>query len=650
AARPEARAGRAAAGASGGAGGPAVRSGGGPPRSRAAAASAPRSHRDRIVPEGTAPRSRARFGPADAPANAVDDLPRTMERWSERRIDAASAVDELESIRRRLLTLVDRVDDRLNEKRLVEALAEAGSVCREDLKELTTQELIDRVTSSGCDPMETDAPGGSTNSKRDANEALAADAAVDGGSKRRRPLTCPQCFERIAASTSCGTCELCEDAGICDACFSPCSSCRRLTCADCLMCCDGCGTRHHCSDCMANGGGKCVICRRKKAARNPPVRAAPGQRKGGAYGHPSLGHANGLRGYPQFYPPSNAPLPTQFARHAQNQFHMVYPQFHQQQPGANAAAATPLANPPLRQLPNVLPNPANQSKPSLPHSIHRFIISKSGTMGLNIMRKTRTKECVISTVHPDSVALKYGIEVGDEIVLPPAFARGEAPDTYALFLAAARHRPLIFEVKRPFARHGACTHPLQGALSLHRFVINEPGPLGLSLKKKLLSNLQMTSVHSIAPNSLADIHGIRVDDVLCRPYTQGCDKVDSFEWIREVAANGARPFVIEAWRAISDASSRRSFPDTVASENPFMFTFASAVAPPALPANGNGGRAVGKDKEIILLDDDSDDTTTWQCDFCGLDDFQSYEHCASHEKICPHRNDNASEEKKKDSD
>jgi len=70
--------------------------------------------------------------------NNTSSLPQ-IERFSEYRIDNATTISELESIRNRLLILVERTEDRLTEKRVVDAMSNYGE---ENLEILTTGELM----------------------------------------------------------------------------------------------------------------------------------------------------------------------------------------------------------------------------------------------------------------------------------------------------------------------------------------------------------------------------------------------------------------------------------------------------------------------------------------------------------------------------
>ncbi len=111
------------------------------------------------------------------------------ERWSEYRIDAAATPAELETIRSRLLKLVDRVGDRLRDKSLAESLDQIGgkSDATKNLKELTMPDLMARleekveksvaVDEDGVDPGGREnfplVIGRNANGKCSANKALA---------------------------------------------------------------------------------------------------------------------------------------------------------------------------------------------------------------------------------------------------------------------------------------------------------------------------------------------------------------------------------------------------------------------------------------------------------------------------------------------
>ncbi|KAL3811788.1 hypothetical protein ACHAXA_005179 [Cyclostephanos tholiformis] len=188
----------------------------------------------------------------DPSQNYRENQTPARERFSEYRIDNAASIAELESIRRRLLNLVDRVDARLKDMRFAEAMSSIFG--KETIDELSTQELMDILSQE----IDKSAQAGSCNStSSDANgrgimkEALEDAIIRDKAGKRRRyPVTCPLCFDRITSPTLIA-CEICDEDGICNNCHVNCSSCHRSTCADCLMSCDGCGSSYNCSDCVA---------------------------------------------------------------------------------------------------------------------------------------------------------------------------------------------------------------------------------------------------------------------------------------------------------------------------------------------------------------------------------------------------------------
>jgi hypothetical protein len=116
--------------------------------------------------------------------------------------------------------------------------------------------------------------------------------------------------------------------------------------------------------------------------------------------------------------------------------------------------------------------------------------------------------------------------------MPPKSA---SIDIYDLFIKATIQRPLLFEVKCPYNN---AVPPkklaLNGPHSLHRFVINETGTLGIALQQNPYS--ATTTVVSIKPNSLRDIYGFHENDVICEPLNSVVALAQSDErpWIVQV--------------------------------------------------------------------------------------------------------------------
>ena len=594
------------------------------------------------------------------PANEIP----ARERFSEYRIDNAASIAELESIRLRLLTLVDRADVRLREMRFAEALA--GSFGKETIKELSTHDLmdmlskeIDKSAKSGCRDsvaMIGDLSNEDTNGKRNTGNALEGAQTNDEASKRR-PLsaTCPLCFEKIVSPTS-TACEICEDDGICDKCYVYCSCCHRATCADCLMSCDGCGSNYHCSDCMAFGGGKCVVCRpkAKNQSNGMPRTASIDQGSRTKSRHfknttSSLSRGNQMIGLPQYrYPPIH-PFPRTIAH----------------PPKTALGTATHPTNTAMSKQSHAT------SKPVLLYSIHRFLISEDGTIGINLTKLPQSRKCLISTVHDNSVAGHHGIKERDEIIAPRATS-GMDPDAYSLFINACKHRPLLFEVKRPYIPQNHAHNLMLGCHSLHRFIITKLGPLGIVLE---MENA-IVRLKSVTPNSLGDLYGLRNNDILCKPSTNGELQQDS-KSVVEAVRSGTRPYIIEVWRALptlmAETSIKMPEPTSGKNENPFMFSFPSeeltteemssdcaskitagqvekmdmkesSIEKSTDAKNGEVG------KEIISIDDDSIDDPRdgpWECDIC-MTEFDTYDKAAECENKCRGRDDSAEEEKKKD--
>jgi len=691
--------------------------------------------------------------------NNTSSLPQ-IERFSEYRIDNATTISELESIRNRLLILVERTEDRLTEKRVVDAMSNYGE---ENLEILTTGELMRRLTkvvdeTTAMDEDDTAASGDKSNGKRSGDEL------TNKNNKRQctsQATTCPLCFDTTTSSTTTGTCQVCEDTNICNQCYAPCSCCKRPTCADCLMVCDGCGKVYHCADCMIFGDGKCKTCRSKKTAA--PPRAAPPAPSyvpryvNGAYvglqyqqQQPSqvptavrktsisaMGQMNARLGQPQSQKrygdrysaanvkarhnqdgsvrPATAPKQSPGGRFAQpkgrarkdcdwdavrgvwipkvqqlkavRKTTKVRPSFtgHQdiaakakQLAAAQQSGRLPNPPPPHKDTVANLAKTAIAAKPPPPppqqHSFHRFIISEKGTIGLNFTLETKTNKVRVTTVHPNSMALKHDVQVGDEILAPSSYTESDTPNVYKLFLAGASSRPLLFEVSRP------CTDSslvkLGGSAAsvgkvLHRFIITREGSLGMTcVKDALISSHEgeaTTRISEVAPNSLSDIHGVQVDDIICKPGSNGAEMVD-FKSFIALAKSGVRPLTVEVLRDVG--GERKPTPSThsSANANPYVLffpgdsqeepekkaqpqkdkqtqlsrTYESIVpdlAPRKLP---NGFERPSTHKEgsqspinveeekkstsndeaakVIAIDSDSDEEeeTAWECDFCQV--------------------------------
>ena len=423
--------------------------------------------------------------------NAPTFIP-SLERFSEFRIDQASSIDDLEYIRHRLVVLLDRVNARLIEKR------ETG-----------------------------------------------AKTINEGGKSKRQCKPCPLCLEKPGLSSTLastmGSCEICEESGLCNRCYVSCPSCHRSTCADCLFSCGDCGLRYHCSDCVIFGEGKCMECR--ELAKTGEKGATVGLQKG----KKNQSHPQKSRPLPQSnmvpvavaHPPK--PLPPINASSA-NQAQTVYPSISEIQP-------------------NSRPMPSSQL-----YSIHRFIISDEGKIGIDVKSFTKGRRCIVANVITNSIAFNIGVQARDEIILPKSTTveQNTHRDVYDLFLEAAKHRPLLLEVKRPYKFVPAPSNlKLDGPHALHRFVIAQAGSLGMSVSPRYPG---LTIVSTIQPNSLGDLYGFCEDDIICNSYESFCISADS----------GERPWIVNVLRAVSttiEGPRRRPIRRFCSVENPFTFKF-----------------------------------------------------------------------------
>jgi hypothetical protein len=347
----------------------------------------------------------------------------------------------------------------------------------------------------------------------------------------------------------------------------------------------------------------------------------------------------------------------------------------------------PFCPPPSQPFPCTTAHPAKIafSKPSharsralLLYSIHRFIISDTGTIGINLTKLPQARKCLISTVHPDSIAGRHGLEEGDEILAPRFTSGVEHSDVYNLFISASKHRPLLFEIKRPYKPPSNTRTLLPRHHSLHRFIITKPGRLGIFLE---IDN-SMVRLNSVTLNSLGDFYGLRKNDILCKPLTNGELYRDMTSFV-EAVKSCERPFIIEVWRALPTSTRHLitsiRMPDSTSSksENPFMFSFPpeeptiDKVRAPAdasevterqmemLDTGEEGSTQATNElnvkkgdvgKEIISIDDDSIDDSCdgpWECDICKTE-FDTFDKALECEIKCGMRNDSAEEEKKKD--
>ena len=449
---------------------------------------------------------------------------------------------------------------------------------------------------------------------------------ADNSNKRQRPC-CPLCFRTNPSQHSPPICNICEESSLCSQCYSRCMNCYRLTCADCLMGCDSCGSRQYCSDCMMGCGGQCTLCRPLKKGSN----AKKKPKKGTPISHliRMTGAPFPKGGYPAGATAINGPP----VAHLERMTGVPFPK------GGYSAGATTMNGPPVAHLERTtvpflkggysagttktngptnnsvnrsvaplqqhtngplngsqyqpLQPPQQQPKelPSQLYSTHRFIITETGTLGLTIGHDPETQHASVRLIQPKSITDHHGVQTNDVIIRPFG---GSAVNCYYSFVEACKQRPLIFEVKRPSHPPAAAG---QSSQSLHRFIITETGKLGITIGE---GKNCMTSITHVVPNSTADIHGVRANDVICKPFLEGRANITTYHWFMDLVASGKRPLVFEVWRKepATPANDRDNLAiHTASSENPFTYR-------PAMPA------AACVTNEISMSAESTDKKTT----------------------------------------
>jgi len=480
-----------------------------------------------------------------------------LERFSEYRIDDANSITELEAIRHRLLILVERTNTRLKDMRVRQALGrEIGvkGVEKLSIKELVKMlsEQVEEPTDNVDEPSSADeGPAMTTNGKR--NHSETEEKSSRPGKKQR---CCPLCFStshlqsgtnRSSAArgvaTRSITCSVCEDDGICFKCHSRCLKCLNLICADCFVCCSKCNSSAYCSECVESGNGKCASClaAEQQAQKRAEKRAEKKTNEP----------------LPTVVKPSNRGIPTQITVRASEK-------------KINESLPLPTAKP----LPPKTIFGATDSKPSESKIVHRFYIT-GDTRKIGCTLKgpggPGGARITIVGIEANSVAAQLGIQEDDELFVPGMPVEKMRND----FLAAlTKPRPTVFHVLRSYPKQA--NDALQLQMPLHRFIINEPGVLGLTLRKMGSASY----ISSVVPGSVAERHGICVNDILCKPFTNGSEISGMYDWFLQRARSNTRPLIFEVLRQKSVAPKPRySFGD----ENPFLYQLPDGLS--AVEAN-----------------------------------------------------------------
>ena len=485
----------------------------------------------------------------------TDALP-TLERWSEYRIDAAKSINELEAIRHRLLSLLEKTNVRLKEMRVQKALGNTLDI--EGAGKLSIKELIDliheEVEASSEKNVVVDSPTSAA-----ATTAIGKRNHVELGEQSSFPTKkrrcCPLCLSTThlasgkindrndtkggITASSIVTCGICEDNDICSKCHSLCLKCRKITCADCFASCSRCNSSAYCSDCVDGGEGKCFVCcksderaqqranKNTEQMRNKPV--------------PMLIGVNQVRNLGVWQDPVNFKSPS----------HRI------NQGCTNSLAMLP---PPLPAEITIRPNEADSKLPES-YSEHRFFLCGDiDKIGFNVAKVGG--KVTLSGIRENSVAAKHGVREGDVVILPGM----ECAKIFDYFIAAGKKpRPMIFHVQR------SCS----SQRCVHRFIVHEEGILGVRLRKKGADAI----ISHVFPRSVAEKHGLCVNDVICKPPSNGAENRTrgTYDWFQLMAKSNIRPFVFEVWRVTSLAPAPRY---TFGDENPFLYRLSECSSGP----------------------------------------------------------------------
>lgn len=151
-----------------------------------------------------------------------------VECWSEYQIDRTKSLPKLEGIRHRLITLLDRVESRINEELVIKALRENEF----------------GIAEYSMDYQNPD------NTRASEERNFGEEGRID---------CCPLCLStedkdpKNSSEGLEGSCELCDARNFCRHCRSKCQICSRNCCVDCLMGCSECGSGAFCCDCAGYG-------------------------------------------------------------------------------------------------------------------------------------------------------------------------------------------------------------------------------------------------------------------------------------------------------------------------------------------------------------------------------------------------------------
>eukprot|EP00984_Skeletonema_dohrnii_P010426 scaffold4055_cov129-Skeletonema_dohrnii-CCMP3373.AAC.2 len=497
-----------------------------------------------------------------------------LERWSEYRIDAAKSITELEAIRHRLLSLLEKTNSRLKEMRVQRALQ--NEVVAKDAEKLSIKELIDILS----EQVEESSGNGDESAAMATTTGKRTHSEIEEQSSlsRKRQRCCPLCLctshlpsesNRSGASrgvaTRSVTCSVCEDDGICFKCHSRCLKCLKAICADCFATCSKCNSSAYCSDCVDGGNGKCASCCKSEQQAQKRAEKRAEKRRNEPQPRPAIrDNRMPRRAVPRNEGVGGAPIESPSARRKQRDSLIKLP-------------------PPV---PAQITVREADSKPSESYAEHRFCISGDiEKIGCCIRGPTDGKMRIVD-IQENSLAAQHGFQEGDEVFVP-----GMPCDKLkSYFIAAVRDpRPMIFHVRRFCSK-------LADDSTVHRFVVHERGTLGVKIKRMG----DTTTLSCVNPGSVAEKHGLCKNDILCKPFTNGSEISGVYDWFLNMATSNTRPFIFEVHRKKSVVPPPcYSFGD----ENPFLYRIPEGSSP--VEANNENGKAVPATVYNLLSSDES---------------------------------------------
>jgi len=544
--------------------------------------------------------------PEQAVENARSGM--VVECWSEYQIDGTKSLPKLEGIRHRLITLLDRVESRINEELVIKAL-------RENEFEISEYSM-------NCQSPD--------NTRASEERYFGEECRID---------CCPLCLsteDKDPANSSEGlesACELCDARNFCRHCRSKCQICLRNCCVDCLMGCNECGSGAFCCDCagyglaarcesnvgdgqedakssVTPGGGFCETCIVKelrssaygqklgkrgchKSVKKVQSVVRKKARDKGGKKVPKLRTKKTAKKHPTSRPEvlnngtaenSPAGIATTSINNAVSNDDSTTPQSVTNETSRvdnrSLLAYPPPAVPRPIPLPHAVPlchdqyqkseglfaecnGEATRIEADQKMTRHKFIIDCKGPLGITIDQGKRDKRITFVTdVQRCSAASGYGLRIGD-VIVPPQTPQGVQPNhesTRNWFKNLLQRRPCEFFVLRKFGgddgihKFLATIFPKKDlsfcmTYSIHRFVLRHfHDTIGIEVREVTSNQFNLSFVTKVAPNSVADRLGILKRDIICRPTKSGRLLSNVHQWFKTKLSSRERPFLFEIVR------------------------------------------------------------------------------------------------------